>query len=387
MKPTIEYLRENNLIMFEYISGSQLYGTSIETSDIDIKGIFILPDDKFSDFDFDETWMESESEKFIIDEKSKHLLDDKFLTNFEKFKGKECEIKFYELKKFLKLLEKSNANMLEVFSIPTDCLIYSHPLMDSIILNQNKFLSKGIYKSFTGYALEQIAKAQGQNKKQNWKAERFERKTILDFCYCARRQGSEPFKDFIARLFPGTTQADFGLVKIQHMPFTYGLYKGDYKGLTNEDESSTELRVSNVGKEALPLTTMAFNENAWRIHCDEYKSYQTWLTEKNDARWVEVKNHGQQIDGKNILHMQRLINTAIDIVNGLGVISRRPEAQELIKIRRGEYPLKELLDSEQEKLKTLKNSFDNNTQLLNEVDASFCKQLNNNIRKFYDFKK
>ena len=383
MKPTIEYLRENNLILFEYISGSQLYGTAIETSDIDIKGVFILPNDQFSDFDYDDTWLESESGKFIISEENKHLLNKNF--DIEKFKGKECEIKFYELKKFLKLLEKSNANMLEVFSVPDDCLIYSHPLMDSILLNQNKFLSKGIYKSFTGYALEQISKAQGQNKKQNWKAERFKRRTILDFCYTTKRQGSEPIKEWISRNYPGSTQANFGLIKIPHMPFAYGVYKGDHKGMTNEDETSTELRVSTIGKEALPITIMTFNENAWRIHCDEYKSYQTWMAEKNDARWVDVKNHGQQIDGKNILHMQRLINTAIDIVNGLGVVSRRPEAQELIKIRRGEYPLKELLDAEQEKLKTLKTVFDNNTKLLDEVDSNFCTQLNNNIRKFYGF--
>jgi len=42
----LEYLRENNLILFECIVGSQAYGTALPTSDIDKKFVYIEPLDK-----------------------------------------------------------------------------------------------------------------------------------------------------------------------------------------------------------------------------------------------------------------------------------------------------------------------------------------------------
>ena len=43
-KLTIDFLKENNLILYEYYRGSYAQGTYIEgVSDKDIGGIFILP--------------------------------------------------------------------------------------------------------------------------------------------------------------------------------------------------------------------------------------------------------------------------------------------------------------------------------------------------------
>ena len=368
---TVNELREKGLILLEYVSGSQMYGTNNEKSDVDHKGIFILPEEEFSSYEFSPDWEEVESGKFILEN------------------GKECEMKFYELRKFLQLLEKNNPNAFEIFDIPDDCLIYKHPLMDAILLNHKKFVTKKSFMSFSGYALEQTAKAHGKNKKQNWEKERFERKTILDFCHVPFEQGSIPIKKWmedIEFVHEGekrpSIQSDFDLTKIPHMPFTYGVYVGKH-GMTNENETSTALRVSEVPKEVSPLTYLVFNESAWRIHCDEYNSYKVWQEERNDARWVDVKGHDQKIDGKNMLHMQRLINMATDIANGKGIISRRPEAADLLKIRKGEVSLQELLDSCESKLKDLKTLYDNNINLPEEVEPGLCFKLNSSIRKYF----
>lgn len=42
--PTIKDLREQGLLLYEIISGSQTHGTATETSDIDKKGIYVLPE-------------------------------------------------------------------------------------------------------------------------------------------------------------------------------------------------------------------------------------------------------------------------------------------------------------------------------------------------------
>lgn len=40
---TIQELRDGNMIIFEGIVGSQAYGIATETSDVDIKGVFVQP--------------------------------------------------------------------------------------------------------------------------------------------------------------------------------------------------------------------------------------------------------------------------------------------------------------------------------------------------------
>jgi hypothetical protein len=77
------------------------------------------------------------------------------------------------------------------------------------------------------------------------------------------------------------------------------------------------------------------------------------LEKRNVARWTEVKGHNQSIDSKNMLHCQRLLDMAIEIAEGKGIIVRRPNADELLKIRRGEVDLTTLI--EQEKIKNSSN--------------------------------
>lgn len=342
-----------------------------------------MPDAEFSDFNFHPDWEEVESGKFILED------------------GRECEMKFYELRKFLQLLEKNNPNSLEIFDIPEDCLIYKHPLMDAILLNQNKILSKKSFQSFSGYAMDQTGKAHGKNKKQNWEKDRFERKTILDFCYIPDKQGSIPIKQWFKEkmdivLLPESLLKNneelgikfdshrFGLSKIPHMTWCYGIYEGDgMRGFTNGEETSESLRLSEVPKDAVPIAIMQFNESAWSIHCDEYRSYQVWLKERNEARWVDVKGHDQKIDGKNMLHMQRLINMAEDIAKGNGIISRRPEAKELLKIRKGEVSLQDLLDSAKENLQEVKKLYDG-SNLPELPEPGLCEKLNKNIRTLFN---
>ncbi|HYF02057.1 MAG TPA: nucleotidyltransferase domain-containing protein, partial [Patescibacteria group bacterium] len=45
---TLDWLRDNNhLLIFECVSGSKSYGLATEQSDTDIRGVFIMPEEKF----------------------------------------------------------------------------------------------------------------------------------------------------------------------------------------------------------------------------------------------------------------------------------------------------------------------------------------------------
>jgi hypothetical protein len=132
----------------------------------------------------------------------------------------------------------------------------------------------------------------------------------------------------------------------------------------------------------VPDIIMQFNEAAWSKHCKDYKSYKTWLSERNEQRWIDVKAHGQKIDGKNMLHMQRLMNMAMDIANGKGIITRRPEAQELIKIRKGEVSLQELLDTAKSKLELIGKAFES-SGLPDNVDHDECVKVMQEVKNSF----
>lgn len=80
------------------------------------------------------------------------------------FGGPEHKTKFigcwdsicYELRKFFRLLLKSNPNVLGQLWLPKDRIVLSTPIWDHIIDNKDIFISKHAYKSFAGYANGQL---------------------------------------------------------------------------------------------------------------------------------------------------------------------------------------------------------------------------------------
>lgn len=365
-KITYEFLKKNDLILFEAIVGSQAYGTSTPDSDIDKKFIYILPEDDIFGFDYIES-LEVNKDYFG-----------------------------WEIKKFLELIKVNNPTAIEFLNSPERCIIHKSKHFDNILKNKNKFLSKLALKAFTGYASQQINKATGLDKKQNWEVERVTRKSILDFVYVIEDSGIVPWKKWNERRGNYYEVKFCGLSKIPRNKDLYALYydtnahlcfakgmdekdrehnkalfkkKGTpmgfgYKGMIKEKEEdnspvSNQLRTSSIPKNQDVLAYITYNKDGYTKHCKDYNSYQKWLTERNEVRYVEVKGHGQKIDGKNMLHCVRLIDMGIEIGQGKGVIVERDNAEYLLKIRRGELNLNELLELANERLNFMNEVYDN----------------------------
>ena len=131
---TIQTLKSQNHILFEVISGSKSFGLDTPTSDTDIKGVYYLPKDQFYG-----------------------------LTYIPQISNETNDEVYYELGRFVELLLKNNPNILEILASPNDCVLYKHPLMERLKLED--FLSKLCKDSFAGYAMTQIKKATGLKKK------------------------------------------------------------------------------------------------------------------------------------------------------------------------------------------------------------------------------
>jgi len=359
-------------IIFKAKVGSQSYGTSIPTSDIDYKGVYIQNPDEILTFGYK--------------------------PQIEVSKD-EC---YYEVRRFLELLQTANPTVLEMLWSPLDCIEVDSPEFDLIRQNKEMFLTQKCKHSFGGYAVAQIKKAKGLDKKMNWEMDRVTRKTPIDFCYIYEEGKTKPLtkwlnENILSEKFNGTIitktkdsswinkffaklgffskidneiklqQKWCGLVALDHFRDCYALYYDrnaaiaeyfgedcnplGFHGIQMDD--SNDVRLSSVPKGILPETIVFYNKDGYSMHCKDYLEYQTWLEERNTQRYVDVQGHNQKYDGKNLLHCRRLLDTAMEIPRDKNINVRRPNADYLLKIRRGEVSLEEIIGVAEEDLKRL----------------------------------
>lgn len=351
-------MKEN--LIFKAVVGSQSYGTAIPTSDIDHKGVYIQSHDDLLTFKYKEQIDVSKDQTY------------------------------YEVRRFLQLLQSANPTVLELLYSPEDCIIEKKPVFDLIVQNRDKFLTQKCRHSFGGYAIAQIKKAKGLDKKMNWENSKVERKSILDFCYVIVPNGTTPLKDWLyyQRGLEATKQENYGVSKVPNARDLYFIYFKDkpelkYHGICNLEETSNDLRLSSIPiGECLKHHTMSYNKDGYIEHCKDYLSYQTWLKNRNTQRYVDVNEHGQKIDGKNLLHCRRLLDMAMEIATQGTINVRRPNADYLLRIRRGEVPLQEIIDKAQEDINGLDALFANSGLPKRDVDLKFINDLLLQIRHF-----
>lgn len=126
----LNWLKDNTLYLANH--GSHAYGTNIETSDIDIRGICVAP------------------KQFYIG----------CTSGFEQAKLDNPDTVIFELKKFFNLAINANPNILEILFVEPEDIIYVNKFGRKILDNKHLFLSKKIKNSMLGYSSSQLRKIQ-----------------------------------------------------------------------------------------------------------------------------------------------------------------------------------------------------------------------------------
>jgi hypothetical protein len=319
----IEYVRNKSRILLECISGSRAYGLDLPTSDTDIKGVFALSKKDFYG-----------------------------LTYTDQVNNETNDIVFYELKRFIELLVKNNPNLLDLLSSPEDCILFKDPVMN--LIKPEMFLSRLCKTTFGEYAMTQIKKAKGLNKKISNPIDK-ERKSVLDFCYVAKDQGAISLKDWLVE--KGYDQSRCGLVKIARMNDIYALFYDidntfKFKGVIHK-ESANEVALSSVPKGIQPESILSFNRNGYSLYCREYKEYWEWVGKRNNERYENTVAHGKNYDAKNMMHVFRLLDMAEEIALYKRVIVRRPNREHLLSIRKGDFMYEDLVKQAEEKIESI----------------------------------
>lgn len=366
MKTVFDKIREQGLLLYEYVRGSQSHGLATETSDVDTGGVYIAPVSEFFSF---------ECREQIADEKNDNM--------------------WYEFGKFMELISKSNPNALEALFVPDECVIYEHPIMTELKSRRDEFISQECLKSFGGYAIAQIKRARGLNKMITIKE--VERKTPFDFCYTFYGQGSIKLLSWLENR--GMFQEACGLVSVPNMREVYAVYydwgKHDrisgiensvnkeigYRGIIAE--GSNQLRLSSIPKGEEPICYMSYNESGYTKHCIDYKNFKEWEKNRNPVRYQS--NLNKNYDAKNMCESFRLVQMAIELAKGEGFKCDRTniDREFLLDIKKHKFEYDELML----KLEALKLELDNATENT-KLPVSCNKQLVEDImidvrKKFY----
>ncbi len=385
-------IRNDGRLLYEYIRGSHLYGLNTEVSDVDTSGVFICTAEQLlgcfgykgqvSDSRHDNTW--------------------------------------FEIGELVRLLLKSNPTVLESLFVPEDkMLVKPAPLMQLLIDNRDRFISKQCFNPFFGYAKSQIEKARGLNKKIVNPVN--ERLTPYHFIYTFKGQGSTRFKDWLQNR--GLYQEYCGLVNVPNMHDIYGVYydfgahtevhpewredllfmtfaceyfgESDmdkmcdrlsamypigYRGVIKVDAKADEIRLSSIeDKHSRPMCFIYYNKDGYSVHCRQYAEYQEWVKNRNQARYES--NLEKNYDSKNMMHCFRLMHMASEIAEGKGLILQRTwDRQLLMDVRNHKFEYDEIIDMlEQEKERM--NSLMEQSTIREHVDTEFVNSLMIEIRK------
>lgn len=313
-KSNLLWLRAGTIFLTRH--GSHAYGTNIESSDEDYKGVAVPP--------------------------AKYFLG--FVNRFDQaeFRDPNPDMVIYDLRKFMALAADCNPNIIEMlWTDPSDHLLCTK-LGERLIEARETFMSRKAKHTFSGYALSQLKRI---NTHYRWL--------------------KNPPKAM-------PTREEFGLPERTVIPadqleaaaaaIRKQLDRWSFKDLEEVDEA-TRIGIVNSMAEALSEMKIGADEQfraAGRLlgYADnflelldrerhyngqktEWQQYQNWKKTRNPARAELEEKWGY--DTKHAGHLVRLLRMCREILTTGKVVVKRPDRDELLAIRNGAWKYEDLV--------------------------------------------
>jgi hypothetical protein len=328
--------------IFKFTSGSHQYGTNRPNSDIDIRGVFIAPLNYAFDL-FKTSFIGHGTIKQNL-HSALDCINNADLTgcknciesalqsdrgdlslSVETVHSTEGDEELHELRKFLKLAADCNPNIIEFLYID-DLIDICKPEWEKIKENRHLFLSKKARWTFSGYAIQQLKRI------------RIHRGYLLNPPKCK------------------PSRKDFGLsenskISKEHQNIIHSL--------------PIEFVSDNIKEQVLQEKQYASALQIW-------SSYQKWDKERNPFRKELERKYGYDV--KHAMHLVRLIRMSEEILRDGKVIVKRPDAEELKGILRGEWKYEDI-EKVAENLDLRLNNLYTNSKLRDKPDHKKISQL------------
>jgi uncharacterized protein len=275
-------------ILFLTRAGSHAYGTNIEGSDEDFRGVCSLPS---------------------------HIVFG-FIEKFEQARASEPQdIEIYSIIKFADLAVKNNPNILELLFVDDSSIVTTTEKWERLRAVRQKFLSKRIASTFAGYAKSQLHRI------------RTHRNYLLN-----------PVKSI-------PTREEFGLPARSLIP---KLHAADAAVQKQLDAIAGEWSIDKVQQLEMygeVCKSLGFNSNFVELlHREkryaalksEQEAYNNWAKQRNPKRRALEEKCGY--DSKHLMHLVRLYRECLECLETGTLEIKRHDAQELIEIRQGSWP-------------------------------------------------
>lgn len=309
---TAQEQMQSNMIVKHY-AGSHSYGTSLPTSDVDFRGIFVA--DKIN----------VRTPFYRIEEVSD---------------TSEEDTKFYELTQYMKLVMDGNPNIVETLFVDEQDIVFTTPAYGILRSHAKELLSSKIAFTYSGYALSQLKRIKGHNKWiSNPQPEKAPQQ--VDFISLVHNfTGAKTFKmnlrDYANghRLVPFSGDT-YGVYPVEgYSPFnqTTGALNSDYEGDSHD-----------LGT---PLFIIKFNRSVYEATKETHTNYWTWKKNRNEKRSALEEQFGY--DTKHAMHLVRLLRTGAEALETGNILVRRPDAEELLAIRNGAWTYDEIISYAEE---------------------------------------
>ena len=305
---------DNPAVIFRGIVGSHAYGTANAQSDTDIRGVFVVPSCEYVRL--------SPPPKQVSDERNDRT--------------------YYSLLRFCELMSDANPTTMEMLYLPTNCILKTTPAFELLVKNREMFISQRAVESHLGYAVSQIKKARGCNKRvwNPWPEEppvpedyctfiadaRKHPKTLAESGVDLRRCKAAPVaKNVVSDIL---SVYDYGTE-------TGGVFRGGKPVVFDIPKEDAKMRIG----------ILIFNKQAFEFAKRQHQEYWAWKRNRNNARWVQQERGELDYDAKNMMHLTRLLFSGENIVKTGEPIVRfeGKKLDTLLSIRRGEWTFDEIM--------------------------------------------
>ncbi len=320
---------ENKKIL-EYRVGSHLYGTNVETSDEDYSGIVLPTEEQVFGFE-------------VLEEIdcSIHSKDSSGKNTFE-----ARDIKFFELRKFLKLAMECNPNVIEQVFVNDENVLFESEEGKLIRQNKHLFPYKGLSKKFLGYAYSQRHKM--EVKPQNYKELQETLKILFDYV------GTDNLESLKNKEWINNSKTY--LVEIKD-------YLEENKAPVIFNDSYIKIGDLNIQKN-IQIKQAIFQIDR-RI-------------KQAGSRTELYLKHG--FDSKFGMHVIRLMFEGLELLETGNLIFPLKDRQTLLDIRNGKWSLRQVIDYSEHLDNEVQKAVDN-SQLINKPNYDKIQDLCMNILK------
>lgn len=382
-------------------AGSISYGTNTPTSDEDFRGIFV------ADKKFIRTPFYKQNEYRHPDQKDSVS---------------------YELNKFMQLYTECNPNIVELLWVEENDIIVDSPAYQLLRKHRRDLMSSRAAFTFSGYAVSQLKQMKNQSKWQNNPQPTTPPRQIDYISLVVNYTEEKIFKINLENYRDGYRLVHYG-------GNIYGLY--EETGATTFN-SSFHLNVNTgefdhttfEGIRRLPIMIVKFNISEYKQNLETWKQYWDWktlkdkkvdlykmiemelaerasevrdvLTESHDVEYVVSHDNMAELvktlnnsnltdllhlckrhldfqntgtDFKHGMHLVRLLRMGREILEHGEVLVKRPDAKELLEIRRGSWSYEQLVSYGEEQDDLIRNKLYQETKLPKKPNVELASNL------------